>query len=331
MAFRMEVHEKLPGAVRDAGRELFDDAIENLKAPAAKRAAGVHEARKDFKKLRALIALVAAAFDPDTLDVEDTTIRNAGRALAGARDAAVMVGALDALRKRFGGVLEGTAFASIRRLLMRERRAGAQQLAGSDVQLQDTLSSLEQARDRIDAWPLSRDDFSAVRVGLRLAYARGRSGLKLVRRAPTTENAHAWRKAVKELGYHARFLEPIWPRMMEPFASELGVLADALGEDHDLAVLRQTVLDRAARDSRLDDAGVLVALLDQRRAELQVTALGLGDRLYAEKPVAFITRMKKYWVAARNGQPVDEESVADWRAQATAIDLKSDSHTPRSR
>lgn len=320
MAYRMEEHEGLPQAVRRAGRELFDDAIENLKAPAAKRAVGVHGARKDFKKLRALLALVAVAFDRDTLDAEDTTIRDAGRALSGARDADVMVGALDALRKRFGRVLEGTAFMAIRRVLMRERRAGIKQLAAGDVQLRDVLSSLEQARDRIDAWPLSQDDFNAIHRGVRRAYARGRSSLKLVRRAPTSDNAHAWRKEVKELWYHVRFLESIWPRMMERFASELGILADALGEDHDLAVLRQTVLDRAAQDSRLDDAGALVALLDERRAELQVMALGLGDRLYAEKPATFITRMKKYWNAARCGQPTDPKAVADWRAQSTAVD-----------
>jgi CHAD domain-containing protein len=320
MAYRMELHEGLPRAVRRIGRDLFDDAIENLKVPAAKRAVGVHEARKDFKKLRALLALVAAAFDPDTLDMEDTTIRDAGRSLAAARDADVMVGALDALRKRFGGVLEGTAFVSIRRALMRERRAGVKRLIASDVQLREVVSSLERARDRIDAWPLSQDDFNAIRLGLRRAYARGRSSRKRVRHLPTSDNVHTWRKAVKELWYHTRLLEPIWPPMMEPLASELEVLAGALGEDHDLALLRQTVLDRAARDSRLDDAGALVALLDQRRAELQVTALGLGERLYAETPVAFIARMKKYWIAARRGQPTDPEELADWRAKSTAVD-----------
>jgi hypothetical protein len=30
--------------------------------------------------------------------------------------------------------------------------------------------------------------------------------------------------------------------------------------------------------------------------------------------------MKKYWIAARSGQPTDPEELADWRAKSTAVD-----------
>ena len=40
---------------------------------------------------------------------------------------------------------------------------------------------------------------------------------------------------------------------------------------------------------------VLVALIDRRRSELQLAAQRLGQRLYAEKPSAFVSRLETYW------------------------------------
>jgi hypothetical protein len=38
-----------------------------------------------------------------------------------------------------------------------------------------------------------------------------------------------------------------------------------------------------------------MALIDERRSELQMTARLLGERVYAEKPAAFMSRFQNYW------------------------------------
>ena len=47
------------------------------------------------------------------------------------------------------------------------------------------------------------------------------------------------------------------------------------------------------------DIEALVALIDQRRNELQLMAKVLGTRIYAEKPRAFADRSETYWQAWR--------------------------------
>jgi hypothetical protein len=72
-----------------------------------------------------------------------------------------------------------------------------------------------------------------------------------------------------------------------------------LGDDHDLAVLREQANgdpDTFGGDNALE---TLVALIDRRRDELQQAVLPLGRRLYGDQPNAFTDRIQGYWSAWR--------------------------------
>jgi hypothetical protein len=43
----------------------------------------------------------------------------------------------------------------------------------------------------------------------------------------------------------------------------------------------------------------LTGVVELRRAELQGEAFALGERLYAEKPVAYVRRLERLWSAQR--------------------------------
>ena len=49
--------------------------------------------------------------------------------------------------------------------------------------------------------------------------------------------------------------------------------------------------------SKKIEVETVVALVDQRRVELQLEASLLGRRIYAEKPRRFARRLKSYWRA----------------------------------
>ena len=98
--------------------------------------------------------------------------------------------------------------------------------------------------------------------------------------------------------------------MMAPVADELKVLGDYLSDDHDLAILRARVFEQA---KPLDDRTALealVAMIDQRRGELEVEAKPLGARIYAEKPGAFVDRLQAYWHVWRAEVQVDPIAVS---------------------
>ena len=115
----------------------------------------------------------------------------------------------------------------------------------------------------------------------------------------TVENLHDWRKRAKDLWYHLRLLKPFSPAIIGGHADEAHRLADLLGDDHDLALLRETLLGGGGEVPV--DVEAVIGLIEHRRDQLQAEAMQVGERLYAERPKAFRRRMHRYWKATRRG------------------------------
>ncbi len=90
----------------------------------------------------------------------------------------------------------------------------------------------------------TREGFDLMRPGLEREYRRGRGALRAVRKDPSAEAVHQWRKRVKDLWYHLRLLQGVWPATMGAAADEAHALSDLLGDHHDLSVL---IDERASR------------------------------------------------------------------------------------
>ena len=157
---------------------------------------------------------------------------------------------------------------------------------------------LSAVRDRAERWELP-DGFDALEGGLELTYRRGRRGQRRAMADPTDARMHEWRKRVKYLRYQMEALTPMYPTLIGSTAEGLDELGELLGDDHDLAVLADTILDHpeSCRDER--ERWMLIALIHERRANLQAEALGIGSALYVEKPEAFVDRIGAYWAAGR--------------------------------
>jgi CHAD domain-containing protein len=160
---------------------------------------------------------------------------------------------------------------------------------------------LQAARRRVEDWELRDRGWKALAGGLERSYRRGRHAFKLARAEPTPQNLHDWRKRAKDLWYHLRFLRPLSAATMRGQADQAHRLSDLLGDDHDLWVLREALTSMAGEIPA--DLEPLVAAVDHRRTELQRDALLLGERVYAERPKAFLRRLRRYWKAWRAETP----------------------------
>lgn len=159
------------------------------------------------------------------------------------------------------------------------------------------VGELGAVRLRVDDWKLTRGGWKALESGLLRSYRQGQKAFARAQHQPSLEDLHAWRKRVKDLWYQNRLLAPICGPAVRGQAKDAHRLADLLGDDHDLGVLRKTLthdhLDVAV------DLDAVVRLVDHRRAELQTEALHIGERVYAETPKAFRRRMERCWKAGR--------------------------------
>ena len=298
MAYRLDSRETLSDGIHRIVVEQLADAEDGLRtARGEERDKAVHEARKAAKKSRAVLRLVRDEIGSKTYSRENDALRDAARRLSAPRDATVLVEAVDRLGQQFPLARRSLAPLSAE-LSERRQQVTARLLDGEDATA-TTARELAEIRGRVEAMKIDTDRFSALEGGLNRTYSRGREGFADARRKPTDEWLHEWRKRVKDLWYHARVLKPIWPGPMGELVDATDRLGDLLGEDHDLAVLADTIRDLLSEDLDAGAGETLLTLAGNRRAELRKEIWPLGRRVYADKPKAFVRRTKVLYRAWR--------------------------------
>jgi len=299
MPYRLRQDESVRAGLRRCAREQLETAVDGLTGGVKDDpVSAVHEARKSLKKSRSLLRLARGTIGSDERRRVNSALRNAGRALSSARDAEVMLDAVDDLAKQFAGHVPQKSFNDIRRHLEAERDPARQRLLDSGL-TEQVSAELGLILAAVDDWPLRRGGWKALEPGLLRSYRDGRRTFAAAREAPTVENLHEWRKRAKDHWYHLRILKSISPGIIGGHADEADKLADLLGDDHDLAVLRETLQSSAG--ALPVDLDAVVELLDRRRDELESRAFEIGERLYAERPKSFSRRLHRYWKASRSG------------------------------
>jgi CHAD domain-containing protein len=296
MAFRILADESMAEAVQRIAREQIDKAMDEINDQELDRHEAVHQVRKRCKKLRGLIRLVRPQFE-DTYDRENAWYRDAARPLSYVRDAQSILETLDKLMEHFQDQMDRKTFASVRQQLTDRRKQVTEDKGSLDKQLDEFLERMDEGRDRVAAWQLNKKGFKAVQGGLTKTYARGRTAMTQAYRHPSTENFHEWRKRVKYHWYHMRLLRPVWSGPIKTRCDEADVLSDVLGDDHDLSVLRETLMEGDVDFGGEETIQALLGLITQRQIELRAKAKQLGARLYAEPPKRFVKRLRSYWKA----------------------------------
>lgn len=286
MAFEIRLGRDVSEEIRRVAREDVDRAIAALHGAREGRFKGVHDARKRFKALRALLRLVAPRLGP-AFRRENRWYRDAARQLAGVREAQASLETLDRL--------EYAEDATLRREL--EARYEARRT----LQFQDTdalallAGDLAEAGKRIAGWPLAGEGFKVIEPGLRATYRRGRKGFRRAVPGASAADLHEWRKDVKYHRHHLELLVRLWPDVMTATATAARSLGNLLGDHHDLHELR-VLLARSPELAGYDrERASVLASVEGRSRELEARAMTVGGLVYAEKPGRFIARMGAFW------------------------------------
>lgn len=217
----------------------------------------VHEVRKSLKELRAITDLLRSRL-PQHGREDRIAFRNAGRRLAGTRDAEAALEAFDSL---------GTSeFAEIRDAL-------ASRVSHS-VDRSAVTASLVAARRRVAAWPVEGMHDDELWSAFRRTYRRSRNAMAAALDSGTPELFHEWRKRTKTLWHQARLLG-------DDSAKKLHKLSTLLGDHHDLAVI-----DHLLRESPETYASPihilrLLGIIEERMRELEIEAASRGTELFS--------------------------------------------------
>lgn len=291
-SFRLKRKEEVGAGLVRVVRGRAAKAIEALRED-EDPAKAIHSARKEIKKIRSVLRLLRGELGAKTYRAENRRYRDAGRALSSSRDAEVKVATLSALEERFGHELPSASAWNWKRVLERERREAAGEVADS-AGIDAAVEALAGGREAAGQWSPG-GSWKLFGPGLEDGYRQGRKAMARVAADPDPELVHEWRKRTKDLWYDLRLIRRAWPEVLDPTVDSAHELADLLGDHHDLTVLAEDLAGRP----RIGSKARMTALIEQFQAELLDRALDLGARIYAEQPKAFGKRVHRYWKAWR--------------------------------
>jgi CHAD domain-containing protein len=305
MAYVFEAREALNAGIRRIAAEEVQAALEALHG-SGDPDERIHEVRKSLKKLRALLRLARRELGEATFSRENGCFRDLGRRLSAARDRAARRESFAKLLGDFG--LNPEEFADVSRFLA-EHRASNDPLGLDDTLSRDVDQGLRLALARISGWPLARSSWKAIARGLRRTYARGQRAFDVAYTDPTADHFHEWRKRTKDHLYHARLLSSIWREPMKGWRAAVEDLAEALGDDHDLAELSLALAAQNELDPKQLD--VVTGFIEERARQLRERARFLGERIYAEKPGRLVARLRAYYEAWQKEGALPEPAPGD--------------------
>ncbi len=296
MAFQLKPDEPASAGITRNVKSQIEKALKHLKANVSGQHGAlenetVGEIRKCFKRVRAALRLVREEIGDEYYHEENWCFRDAARPLTQVRDAHILVETVDKLRRHSPSAIEPAVFEKIREALVKNQGEVSRRVIERDHALATVKDVATHALARLANWKLQRDGWAALESGIRRVYRTGRRAFLRAIEDPSVGNLHELRKQAKYLWHALQLVEASLSGDDKELVGETHELSTALGEDHDLAVLRQTLAADPLRYGGQRALKGVIAAIDRYRQELERQALSSARRIYEDAPKVFVTRI----------------------------------------
>jgi len=284
MSFRIDPTRSFVEEIKRTGLELIDDAIALLKDQPDGTDLAVHDARKKFKRIRALYRFLEKEA-PEFRKTENARFRDIARSLSAARDAAALVETITYLQGVARSDPERDALATAHDVLSKRRDAATHEDGDLPKRIEDAIQSCEDGKHALSALSLSHGEKTALKM-IRKTWEKQRrkalDALGLCHGQAHDEYFHDLRKSGQVYWMHLALLQKLWPSAMRAKRADAKQLVKLLGHEHDLSVLAAFAdrePDSFAGGETL--ALLLDAIIDRQQA-LREESLALADHVFAE-------------------------------------------------
>jgi CHAD domain-containing protein len=296
MAYRLKLKEPLGKGVRRIAGEQLDNAVARLQSDSDLEI-GVHEARKGLKRTRALLRLIRPGLTDASYRNANVQLRDIARSLSAVRDRDVVRGLLTKLLK--GSTSEAKAARHLLALL--DATPAAANGSGAPVRdVAGALHEIDAVRREIGRLALHAASFDTVVAGLTKSHRTGRKALSRALRNPEEEEAlHDLRKAAQAYWRQMLLIQQAWPEACLARAAAAKLVADLLGQDHDVALLENVLAGPEGKALTVVERRVLARTCTSRHDALRAEALPKSQLLFVERSEQLGARMRELWHAAR--------------------------------
>ncbi|MGH6771032.1 MAG: CHAD domain-containing protein [Xanthobacteraceae bacterium] len=276
-------------ALRAVARDILATARAAIEDPARPDATAVHEYRKEMKRWRAVLRLLAPFLKGDAEHLR-AEARDLARALSGARDSQAALDALADLGSH-GLPFSARSLATLRQRIGTLRQARETTALTTDMRLR-LIGALDRATAAADQWPLHLLTSEDIAGCLARGYRAARRAMPDNWAKADADSLHEFRKRIINHRYQMEIMQPLWRRFGKMWIAENQQLRDHLGQHQDLMMLEgfTTPNQPLARwRSRLSPA-----IADRKRRHV-AAARRLAKRLFVEKPGSFRRRLETIW------------------------------------
>jgi CHAD domain-containing protein len=264
--FRLKKTQRVGPAMQRALVRDLEGAAEILAGEQESLQSRVHKVRRRLKRDRSLVRVFNPAA-PDLSRKIRRQLRDAGRELARLRESHALAEAAASL----GDSLDEQAEAVVLAALPKPPEAAAD---GGRQGIDAAAKLIAAATERVAELPVRRGRKLFDR-GLRVAHDRARKARKKAGRSRGTDDLHEWRKELKVLLHLSQFGGRRL-RRGKPMRNWSKRAEQLLGDDHDLAILRNRVVEQGETAAARFVSNVEIG---GRRAKLQRRAFKLGRKI----------------------------------------------------
>lgn len=315
MAFRLRIDEPVEKGFRRVGAEQIDRARRQLAAN-ADPATEVHEARKCIKRIRALLRMGREGLGETVFRTENAYFRAIAASLASARDDHVLLQTIVTLAAEHDGPAT-PALAHLKDAVLAHRTLEPVDFTASRA---DADAALEAAARRFRRLRITPNAFATLERGFVRNYRKGLERRDLAYTECSDEAFHDWRKCVQTYWRHMALLSRAWPALFAAQIEGARGLSQLLGDDHDLALLRQKLATLPAGTLSSPDMDSIEDLIQARQQALRRAARSEGEMIFADRPKAIGRRLAAVWDSAVKRKR--EEAAGEEPARAKRASTK---------
>jgi CHAD domain-containing protein len=321
MAYRLRPDKPFTAEVRSAAKDQLRKAIGYIEDQPDGPHEAIHDARKRFKRVRALYRLIEPAA-PEFRRRENSRIRDIAQSLSAVRDATALVETVDYLGDFAVSPEEKQALGAARAILATRRdRIAAEEhdlparMAAAAADCREAMAAL----DTLDLPDAPRKTAGKLGKSWRKQLRKADAALDACADHGSAETYHDLRKCGQTYWMHLSLMRAIWPSAMLAKQAECKTLVDLLGHEHDLSVLTAVIDEQPDLFGDSETLARLLAAIINRQQIVRHAATDLAHEIFADRPEVESDLIALLWERAAKASGRTDSKSAGKVPQESAL------------
>lgn len=239
----------------------------------------IHQLRKRCKKMRGLLRIIRPQLKKSGVyDAQNQYFKETAKQFSAIRNKKMLEETFKKIVLKYG--LDEIRYMQILKSIESIK-------VQSEISVQNHFASYraeyERNKKNIKQYRLKKKNSKALDNGIKKGYKKAYKLKKKAYKTQSDKDFHLWRKWVKYHWYHMRLIKKNEKCVLCPRVKLSGMLADILGDEHDLSVLKSFV-----QDVKCENRVEFMGYLKQEQDVLRNRAEKMGDILFCKEKNDFI-------------------------------------------